>query len=447
MKAVLIADDLTGANNAGVLVAKQGFPTVTVRHTRLLFPDSCDAVCVDTDSRHLPAAEARNRVRETTLWAGEQGAGTFCNRVDNLLRGNIGAELEGVLDGLGPRALAVVAPAFPALERHVVGGRLLVNGAPVTENPVAASDPFAPVKHSFIPDLIATQSDVPCTLIPQDDVTAGTQMLSKRLREIVRSGARIVVVDAITDAHLQTVASAMATLDIVAIPVDPGVLSACFLRAHSDHQKPTVQDDKAIPERSVVQGDRVIISLGSVTSLSRQQFDYLIAKRQLDAVVMDPLSLVAGGDNEREAISQAVAESLDQLESCSVVALTTGHPGKQALDLETIAAEQKTSPHALSKRISDALAKATCETIVASNGAVGGCFASGGDVTASLFDVAGAEMISIIDNVIPLTAYVAFNGGTLDGLRLVTKGGSIGNEDAMETCVNHLVADLADAIR
>lgn len=77
-----------------------------------------------------------------------------------------------------------------------------------------------------------------------------------------------------------------------------------------------------------------------------------------------------------------------------------------------------------------------------SDGTIGGCFSSGGDVTASLFKCAETEAIEVDGDVIPLTAHVAFSGGRLDGLRLVTKGGSIGDEDAMETCLDFLLEQL-----
>ncbi len=51
MKRIVIADDLTGANNVGVLLTKQGLSAVVVTHESPTFPGACDVLCVDTDSR------------------------------------------------------------------------------------------------------------------------------------------------------------------------------------------------------------------------------------------------------------------------------------------------------------------------------------------------------------------------------------------------------------
>ena len=430
MKAALIADDLTGANNAGVLLLKQGLATITVTYENPSFPKTCDAICIDTDSRYLPQEEAKHRAYEAARWACEHGAGILCNRVDNLLRGNIGAEIDGILSYLGPQAMAVVVPVFPALKRCVVDGHLLVDGSPVHEHPVASNDPISPVRQSFIPDIIAEQLDAPVSLVGIDNVTAGAERLATRLEEAAQTGARIVVVDSSTDEHVQIVARAMTKLERMLVAVDPGALSAAYLKTYRENIE------------SKQRGEKVIVSLGSVTSLSQRQFDYLISKWGIEAVRLEPSDLIDRREKRDKEIKRAIRKGLRQLETSLVIVLTTFHPGHEPLNLESLAQTKGVSPHMLSKQISDGLAEATCEVIKRSNGMIGGCFPSGGDVTASLFKVAETKAIKILGDVIPLTAYVEFSGGLLEGLRLVTKGGSIGDEDAMDTCLSFLVQDL-----
>ena len=78
MKVALIADDLTGANNAGVQLAKQGFPTLTVMHDAPSMPDGYQAVCVDSDSRYVSPEEARQRVSRAARRMHERGAKLLC---------------------------------------------------------------------------------------------------------------------------------------------------------------------------------------------------------------------------------------------------------------------------------------------------------------------------------------------------------------------------------
>lgn len=432
MKAALIADDLTGANNVGVMLVKEGLKAVTVSHERPTFPASCEVVTVDTDSRYLSPDEARARVRDASRWALAQGAEILCNRVDNLLRGNIGSETEGILAQSASDALAVVAPAFPVLGRCIVDGHLLVNGEPVHRNAVAAGDPIAPVTASLIPELIAQQSDIEAVCIPLSDVERGSVHLAGRMEAVAAGGKRIVVVDAETDAHVVTIAEAMASLARPVIAVDPGPLSTQFLKA-----------TKKAEQAESGQG-KVVVALGSITPISHAQFRYLLNKRGIEPIWLDPDALLADETARADAIKASVADGLSRLNDAQAIAITTRHVDHDPLDLEAEAKAAGLTPHQLSKRLSDGLASATLSIIEGANGAVGGCFPSGGDVTASLFKVAEAEAIEVFGDVLPLTAHVAFSGGRLDGLRLVTKGGSIGDEDAMETCLAFLIEQLAD---
>jgi hypothetical protein len=60
-KAVIIADDFTGANDTGVQLRKCGFDTgVFIDPTRIENPNRWDAIVIDTESRSVPKEEAYN---------------------------------------------------------------------------------------------------------------------------------------------------------------------------------------------------------------------------------------------------------------------------------------------------------------------------------------------------------------------------------------------------
>src|SRR5262245_17358109 len=139
---LVVADDLTGGNATGALFARRGLRAVTVReiaHAHRYAPD-VDVIVVNTGTRHAPPAEARAAVAAVVAALGD--VRLVVKRVDTTLRGNVGAELDGVLDALPARALCV--PAFPAAGRTTVGGMHLVDGVPLAETD-AARDPLAPV--------------------------------------------------------------------------------------------------------------------------------------------------------------------------------------------------------------------------------------------------------------------------------------------------------------
>ncbi len=429
MKAALIADDLTGTNNAGVLVAKRGLSAISVAYKQPLFPADCQVACVDTDSRYVAPKEARRRVASLSRWALGEKARYLCNRVDNLLRGNIGAEVEGMLDALGEDALAIVAPAFPALGRQVDNGHLLVGGAPVTENPVAANDPFAPVRHSGIAAILAEQADFAVVHVGHGCLGSDAAALAGRLATAAQGNVRAVIVDQKTDADVALLAEAIALMERPAFPVDPGPLSAAYLRRRSRAQ-------------GGASGRKVLAVVGSVTPVTQGQINYVVKERGLTPVYLDAQAMIAGGALRKSVIAAAIQEVQHHAARADLIVLTSRRLDDPPLDLVALAADGTMNAHRLSKKIAEGLAETAVHAVGAAEGTIGGCFCSGGDVTAALFERAGTEAIRVIGDVVPLTAHAAFMGGELEGLHLVTKGGSIGDEDAMETCLSFLVDAL-----
>ena len=423
MKVALIADDLTGANNAGVQLAKQGFPTVTVMHDAASVPDGYDAVCVDSDSRYVSPEEARQRVAASARRMRERGARLLCKRVDTLLRGNVGAEIDGMLD-LMPDALAVFAAAFPGSNRVVRDGTLFVDGAPVTDHLVASSDPIAPVRHAAIAKIVASQSRARVDHVTLNVVSAGAAAIARRLTEVAASGARIAIVDAVADDDIAAIAYAMAQLERPLVPVDPGALSAMYAR-----------------RRFPAAGEKqVLVAVGSVSAITRRQLANVLREYGAEAMLVDAARLAAR-DHGEEEIRRATDAALRQPGTGALRVITTLDDGA-ALSLDTLAQREGTSPQVLSKRIAEGLARVSVGIMQASRGTIAGCYSTGGDVTAAIYKAAAATGVKIEGEVMPLTAHVRLVGGTLDGLRMVTKGGSIGGDMTASECLQYLLNEV-----
>lgn len=178
-KAVVVADDLTGALDTGVRFAGNGSVVrVLVREAdcaAALGESALDALVVSTRSRHAPADVAAARVRAVLLQvasaavAGKDGSSgrppLLYKKCDSTLRGNIGAELEAFASA-SPASALLFAPAFPELGRTTRGGIHYVNGVPVVESSFG-TDALNPVRSSSIAGIVAEQSALPvrtCTL-------------------------------------------------------------------------------------------------------------------------------------------------------------------------------------------------------------------------------------------------------------------------------------------
>ncbi len=116
----ILADDLTGACDAGVQFTGRGFPvTVWLDVARA----GQGLSVITTASRNDPPALAREKVRQVCR---RLGAPLF-KKIDSTLQGNVGQEVAAVMEEAGLRS-AIVAPAFPAMGRVVREGWLEAPG-------------------------------------------------------------------------------------------------------------------------------------------------------------------------------------------------------------------------------------------------------------------------------------------------------------------------------
>ena len=162
-KLLVLADDMTGAVDTGVQFAALGVSVfVSLRgESDGAFGRDAEVLVVNTCSRHLPPDAAYRLVRDISANALRHGVRALYKKTDSGLRGNIGAELQAVMDAAGGETIAFV-PAYPKLRRTLRGGVLYVDGQPVTAS-VFGSDLFTPVRHDCVADIIAEQSSVPVT--------------------------------------------------------------------------------------------------------------------------------------------------------------------------------------------------------------------------------------------------------------------------------------------
>lgn len=160
-KLLVLADDLTGAVDTGVQMSALGVSVFVDlgRGEDARVPEGVQALVVNTSSRHLKPVEAYRRVRDTAARALQRGVEIIYKKTDSGLRGNVGAELQAVMDAAGDDLLAFV-PAYPKLGRTVSGGRLYIDGVPVSES-VFGHDLFTPVRHDTISDILAEQCAAP----------------------------------------------------------------------------------------------------------------------------------------------------------------------------------------------------------------------------------------------------------------------------------------------
>ena len=397
----LIADDLTGAADAGVAFAGRGLSTaIPFGAPRRV---DADVLVLSTESRDVPAGEAERRVRAALTAAfgrrGEHRPPWLYKKMDSALRGHPGLELAATM-ALGRVGRAVVAPALPSQGRTTVGGRQLDGGVLLFETPIGRATGRA--------DLVALFRTA--TRLPTRSIDLATvRGPSRELRAALSlPGSWIAVADAETDADLDRLALVAVAAGIRLFCGAAGLTGvlADRLPLHIVRRPPL---DRPRP-------GPVLTVAGSRHAATGRQVDHLAAN---GATVCRLDSGMIGPDRTSvAAVVTFVAASLAA--GRDTVVTTAGLPPSPS------------GGAAVAARLAEiAAAPGLAE-------AAGGLVLTGGDVAAAVCAALGVETIWLRGEILPAIPWVTLAGGALGGMPAATKAGSFGAEDALTVCAAFL---------
>lgn len=424
---VVIADDLTGANATGVLFENKKIKIATFLDLLTYFKEEkgaykdYDVISINTDSRSIEKEEAYNRVYNITNSFKSKDIKLLSKRIDSTVRGNVGSEIDAVLDSLADDYLAIVVPAFPASNRITIGGHLLVNSIPLERTDVA-KDPKTPVETSCVSKIIARQSKYKIGRIELSSLKNNVQEIIKEINSLKKEGTRIIVFDAVNQKDINKIADVVSKLKYPVVSVDPGPFTlALGVKSLSNNGN----EDRSI-----------LATIGSATNLTRTQVANLEENTNSLLVLVDSKKLLgAGKEAEIERVSNKIINNIDNYE---VVGMVSSKTEEDVFDLNELSRKLSLSRDQIAHKISDGLAMISKQVLNSAANKIGGIFITGGDITIAVSKAIKTVGIAVQEEVLPLAVYGRILGGDYDGLPIITKGGLIGNSDAITVCVNHL---------
>lgn len=250
---LVIADDFTGALDTGIQFVKKEISTQILLECELLqenLASDVQVAVIDSETRHLSAEEAGNKICRVILAARAQGIKMIYKKTDSALRGNIGSELAAQMAVTGQDILVYI-PAFPKAGRTTLNGVQYVNGVPVSES-VFGQDPFEPVKSSYIPDIIARQSSVNVKIVTREEMG---------YTQICHGQPAIYVFDAERDEDLKEIAGMMKRMNV-------NSLAGCA--GFAEYLPDLLREDK--DEAAEIKGDYgMIVISGSINPITLHQ--------------------------------------------------------------------------------------------------------------------------------------------------------------------------------
>lgn len=414
-KLLIIADDLTGANDTGVQFAKKEIPALVLTEAAedlRPYADESQVLVVNTESRHLAGARAAERVRRTTAAALAAGVTHFYKKIDSSLRGNVGAELEALMIASGRPKLPFV-PAYPKLNRTTRDGRHYVDGAPLHQT-VFARDPLEPLEESYVPALLEKQMSA-----------RAFSLTAARLRTTSSPfGADgVYVLDASTDRDLEEIGVLLRKENLLGAVAG----SAGF----AEHLPDLLQFEKRPAPRKNFDGNMLIIS-GSVNETSLGQLAH--AERcGFAAVTLPPAALVSGVDSP--AARQAIDEALELGARGKDVILRSSRGAEDVDECLRLGRAANIETKQLHLRVAENLARAGGRILRGGDFKLVTVF--GGDTLAALARAQNWSGLLPVREIMP-GVVVSAVAGWEDELLLITKAGGFGEADAL-TQIKRLV--------
>lgn len=398
---LIVADDFTGANDTGVQLKRRGVPTSVVFSSEFIASEG--SFVLDTESRALGPEEAAAAVRAGLKGVDLTAFGRVMKKVDSTLRGSVAAEIKAV-DELYGSELVVFAPALPDLGRTTVGGVHLLKGIPITRTELA-KDPKTPVTEDNITRLLEAVYDEPVTHISEDQVSAG---------EIDFSTGRVFTCDSATNADLRSVIQAAVATGKRTLWVGTAAMADHLLGVEVD-----------VPPALAV--------VASVSAVSREQVNF--AAGEGIPLVSVPIPELLTGEQKLETY---VAQTVALLkEGKDAILASSASCNRAELDRSVAVGEKlnmtREQVSGYTQMVMGRMTKAILEQTP-----ISGMFLTGGDTALGFFMEARSLGSSIVTEIAVGIPMMRLSGGPFAGLKVVTKAGAFGKEDAITFALRKL---------
>lgn len=413
-----IADDFTGATDLANNLVRAGMRTVQT----IGVPDDAaagvdaDAIVVALKSRTIAAADAVAQSLAALRWLQSQGARQiyfkYCSTFDSTPQGNIGPVTDALLDALhGPgQGFTIVCPAFPENQRTVFKGHLFVGDVLLSDSGMR-QHPLTPMLDANLVRVMQAQTRRKVGLVAHDVVSRGAPAIAQRFATLQAEGVGVAVVDAVSNADLLAIGSALAGMPLVTagsgiaigLPANWQTSGELAMGAHAD----------SLPQAS---GWRAVVS-GSCSQATNAQVLHF-RQQGGPAFAVDPLAIAAGED----VVAQALAWAAPLLVQGPLLVYATAESSAvQAVQARLGAARAGELVEQALSRIAVGLVNLGVRQLVV----------AGGETSGAVVQALGVRQMAIGAQIDPGVPWTAVQSATWPGetLHVALKSGNFGSTD------------------
>lgn len=405
----MIADDLTGAADSGsYFTERERRLTIYTDIPQTVKTRDGEIASINLSSRNTSPDVARDRHYDACVRIPDEDGQVFMKKIGTGFRGNDAFEIEGMLKAK-PDYVCFIIDSAPDLGTFTLYGHQYCEGQ-ILHKSLYAQDPVMPPTKSFIPEILAKDTDIPIALVDIDTVKGGD--IATKTREAVSAGHRIVVFDAVSRQDALRILSALFDeFPKVFWTGSLGIADGLATYLYGAPKPP-------------------VLKKRDITSVCFCASAYDAAKRQIErsranGLQVTELDIDAYMDGDPSALDAAVADVIAKNRTGNVilvprVAKYSYKPGTSARILECIE---------------------RCAATICTAADFDRLVVIGGETAQTVFRTLGVESLTLERKLEPGVADGILNGGVLDQKEFALKGGSVGSEDALEKMICRWAAE------
>jgi uncharacterized protein YgbK (DUF1537 family) len=286
-----IADDFTGATDLASMLARSGVNVSLRIGVPLSTPENTAEIeVIALKTRSISASEAIEESLSALKWLKEAGAKKYffkyCSTFDSTAEGNIGPVSEALMNELKVDQ-TIYCPAFPENGRSIYMGNLFVGQKLLSESSMK-DHPLTPMNDSNLMRLLSAQVSRRVGLADRIVVNSGVNSLKEKLISLKENDVPHVIVDAVADTDLDTIASACQDMDFITGGSALAMPLAEFYKASGKISA----NDNSFMNKKLNTGS--IILSGSCSEMTIIQVKNFI-QRGAAAFQLDPIDLAENG--------------------------------------------------------------------------------------------------------------------------------------------------------
>jgi len=431
-RALVVADDLTGAADTAVQFTEKGFTASVIFNSKQIdksFQEN-GILVIDTETRNCPAKKAQLKIRRFLKNINEEEVFFLYKKIDSTLRGNWGTELKE-LSSFWPGKPVFLIPAFPEMNRLTRNGVQYVNDKVLYETEYA-EDLLSPVENSYIPDIMVEQGIARDEIVLVNKEQQKNKNLNKLINNKTAAGKKYFLFDAETKQDIRQL-----TVELESFSEQVIFCGCAGLAGEVDNfllseiqENDFANKKESLSHLAEQKAEKTIILSGSIKETTHQQIKFAAQKKEIGVLQLQTSELLSAPKPQKE-VREKTFEEIDRLLFSYTSLLIYLEKLKLDKPVEQIKKDSQLLQIYLQQIVAYLGDKDFDFNLVATGGDIALAACSG-------LETNGLKIIGEIFSGIPLSKII---GGGKEGNLIITKAGGFGEKEVLYQIVKFLQED------